>query len=778
MMKFIGKALKRKVDPRLIQGNGRYIADLNVPGTLTAAFLRSPHAHARIKEIRLEKARELPGVVAVFGPEDGKAFPSLPVLFPHPNLIPVTQRPFDFVVHHVGEPVAMVIAANRYIAEDAIDLIDVVYEPLPAVAHLDDANKSDAPLAHQHLESNVAAHFQQSVGDAKAAIKDADIVVHHRFKIGRVSCLPIETRGLLAKWDFIGPEPELEVYAATQSQHEMKSILAKMLGISENNVTVKAPDVGGAFGAKAIFYVEDFLVAWAARMVKAPVRWIEDRMEHMMSSIHEREQYHEATLGVSKDGKIVAVIDTMLANNGAYVPWGIIVPIMTSTLIPGPYKVPNYYCDAKVFYTNTVPMAPFRGAGRPQAALIMNRLLDQAAKELGMDPVEIRRRNLIQEHEFPYRTGLLSRDGSPQIYDSGNYGEVLSKAEKLSGYSDWRKRQQEYKQQGRYIGIGVASAIENTGFGSFEGATVRVEASGEITVLTSAATQGQGHETTFAQVAAEVFDLPIEKVTVRQGDTSLITYGTGTFASRMGVLVSSAIYKAATVLKEKALSIASVKLGATVEELEFQEGSAYLTNQPTTRISLGELAREAKGLFPGTTFPYEVTPGLEATEYFAPKAASVTGMTDIAVVEVDPESCAIKILDYTSVHDNGKLLNPLVVKGQVHGGIANGIGNALFEEIVYDDQGQLLTSSLMDYLVPSSTEVPEMKIGHVETPSPLNPLGMKGAGESGTIPVPAVIQSAVEDALSEWNIKVENIPVKPLHLKELIRQAKEAAIIR
>lgn len=774
-MKYIGKALKRKIDPRLIRGNGRYIADLNVPGTLSAAFLRSPHAHARIKDIDLEQARKLPGVVAVFGPGDGKDFATLPVLFPHPNLVPVTQRPLNSVVHHVGEPVAMVIALNRYIAEDAIELITVDYEALPAVAHLDDAIKSDAPLAHQHLKSNIAAHFQQSVGDAKKAMKEAPVVVRHRFKIGRVSCLPIETRGLLAKWDYNAPEPALEVYAATQSQHEMRSILSKLLAISENNIRVIAPDVGGAFGAKAIFYVEDFLVSWAARMVNAPVRWIEDRMEHMMSCIHEREQYHEASLGVSKDGKILAVIDEMLANNGAYVPWGIIVPIMTSTLIPGPYKVPNYFCNTKVLYTNTVPLAPFRGAGRPQAALILNRLLDQAAEKLQMDPVEIRRRNLIQEDEFPYKTGLMSRDGSPQIYDSGNYGKVLNEAVELSGYYEWRKQQQEYKEQGRYIGIGVASAIENTGFGSFEGATVRIETTGEITVLTSAATQGQGHETTFAQVAAEVFDLPVEQVTVRQGDTSLITYGTGTFASRMGVLVGSAVYKAAQALKEKALNIAAVKLDAKVEELTIKDGNVFPAKQPSNRITLGELAHEARGLFPGTTFPYSIMPGLEATEYFAPKAASVTGMTDIAVVEIDPDSCAIQILDYTSVHDNGKLLNPLIVKGQVQGGISNGIGTALYEEIVYDRQGQLLTSTLMDYLVPSSCEVPEMKIGHVETPSPLNPLGMKGAGESGTIPVPAVIQSAVEDALRDWNIKVENIPVKPAQLRELMRQSKEPA---
>ncbi|GHH99249.1 xanthine dehydrogenase family protein molybdopterin-binding subunit [Neobacillus kokaensis] len=776
-MNYIGKEIKRKIDPRLIRGDGRYIADLNIPGTLSAAFLRSPHAHARIKEINLEQARKLSGVTAVFGPGDGKDFPFLPVLFPHPKLVPVTQRPLDFIVHHVGEPVAMVIAENRYIAEDALDLITVEYEQLPAVAHLDDAIKEDAPLAHQQLESNIAAHFQQSIGDAKEAMKDAPIVVNHRFKIGRVSCLPIETRGLLAKWDFKGPEPELEVYAATQSQHEMRSILSKLLKTPEHNIRVAAPDVGGAFGAKAIFYVEDFLVVWAAKQVKAPVRWIEDRMEHMMSCIHEREQYHEATLGVSEDGKIIAVIDKMLANNGAYVPWGIIVPIMTSTLIPGPYKVPNYFCDAKVLYTNTVPMAPFRGAGRPQAALILNRLLDQAAAKLNIDPVEIRRRNLIQENEFPYRTGLLSRDGSPQIYDSGDYPKVLDEAVKLSDYYEWRKKQKEYRQNGKYIGIGVATAIENTGFGSFEGATVRIEETGEITVLTSAATQGQGHETTFAQIAAEVFDMPIEKVTVREGDTKLITYGTGTFASRMGVIVGTSVFKAAEKIKEKALQIAGEKFNVKREELQVKNGYVFKTDEPAIRISLGELAHEAKGIFPGTTYPYNVQPGLEVTEYFAPKAASITGMTDIAVVEVDPDSCAIKVLEYTSIHDNGKLLNPLVVKGQVHGGISNGIGNALYEEIVYDNQGQLLTSTLMDYLVPSSCEVPEMKIGHVETPSPLNPLGAKGAGESGTIPVPAVIQSAVEDALRAWNIKVENIPVKPAHLKDLMRKAKEPAEI-
>ncbi|WP_286886539.1 xanthine dehydrogenase family protein molybdopterin-binding subunit [Aneurinibacillus sp. UBA3580] len=769
-MKTLGQPVKRKIDPRLVQGQGQYIADLRIPNTLSVAFLRSPHAHAYIRTIELEAARRLPGVVAVFGPQDGIDFPSLPLLFPHRNLTPVTQRPFNRVVHHVGEPVAMVIAENRYIAEDALDLISIEYEPLPAVARLEDAVQDDAPLAHEHLTSNEAAHFTQSIGDAEAAMKQADVVVHHRFRIGRVSCLPIETRGMLANWNDKGVEPYLEVYATTQNQHEMRNILAKLLKLSENQIRVIAPDVGGAFGAKAPFYVEDFLVCWASCQLGAPVRWIEDRMEHMMGSIHEREQLHEASLGVTSEGRIVAVVDKMLANTGAYVPWGIIVPLMTSTLIPGPYKVPNYFCDVRVLYTNTVPHAPFRGAGRPQAALILNRLLDQAAEKLGMDPVEIRRINLIHADEFPYRTGLLSRDGTPQVYDSGDYIRLMDEVVEKSRYYKWRERQQEYRKQGKYIGIGIACAIENTGFGSFEGATVRVEVNGEVTVITGAASQGQGHETTLAQVAAEVLDLPLARVTVRQGDTKLIPYGTGTFASRIATITGTAIYRAAQAVKEKAIKIAAHILQAKEEDLELSGGFVRNKNHPLDTVSLGELASEARGVFPGTTYSLPVTPGLEATDYFAPQAATVSSMADMAVVEVDMNSYGIKVLEYTSMHDCGRLLNPLVVNGQMQGGIVNGLGNALYEEVIYDKQGQLLTSTLMDYLVPSSTESPEMIIGHIETPSPLNPLGAKGAGESGTIPVLAVIQSAVEDALRPWNVKISEIPVKPTYLQALLQK--------
>lgn len=780
-MKYIGKAMKRKDDYRLLKGQGSYIADIHPKGTLIAAFLRSPHAHAKVTEMNLDEARKLTGVVAIFGPDDAEDFPSLPLIFPNPNLTPVTQIPLNSIVHHVGEPVAMVIAENRYIAEDALDLIKVKYEKMESVAHLDDVVKKDAPLTHEHLDSNVAAKFTQSVGNAKEAMKEAEVVVKHKFKIGRVSCLPIETRGLLASWVTEGPETRLVVQAATQSQHEMRNILSDMFNISENQVRVIAPDVGGAFGAKAIFYVEDFLVPWASKKVGAPVKWLEDRMEHMQSCIHEREQYHEASLGLTKEGEIVSVYDEMHANNGAYVPWGVVVPIMTSTLIPGPYKVPNYQCDCTVYYTNTVPLAPFRGAGRPQAAMILNRLLDLAADKLGMDPMELKRKNLIEKHQFPYHTGLKSRDGSPQIYDSGDYQALLEKASELGEYKQWRKKQKKFRKEGRLIGIGVVPTIENTGYGTFEGSTIRVEGNGDVLVYTSAATQGQSHETTFAQVAADVFNISPDKIHVKQGDTSLISYGSGVFASRIGTIVGTAVYNASKKLKDKLLLLGSDILGVDVDDVEMKDGYVYvkenkqdtLLTHAKTNISFSELAYAGKGGVPGSTFNYSITPGLEVTEFYNPKAAAITSMADIAVVEVDPESLGIQILKYTSVQDNGTILNPTVVKGQIQGGISNGIGTAMYEEIVYDDEGQLLTSTLMDYLVPSATETPDMDIDHIETPSPLNPLGMKGAGESGTIPVPALIQAAVEDALLDSGVKLENIPVKPTELNKLITKAKE-----
>ncbi len=768
---YIGQAKPRKNDRRLITGQGSYIADVEEPGTLHAAFLRSPHAHARVEDVDYSDALKLEGVEAVFGPQDARDLPELPHVFKHPALHAVTEKPLGPMVHFAGEAVAMVLGDSRYTAEDALEAIDVKYEPLPAVGRVQDAMEDDAPVVHEDMDSNLAAELNQSYGDAESALEEADVRVSHRFNIARAACLPIENRGLMAHWNDDGVEDMLEVTSATQGQHEVRELLSETLDLPEQSIRVRAPDVGGAFGAKAPFYPEDLLVSWATIRTGRPVKWVEDRMEHMKCSIHEREQYHEAELGITSEGKIVAVTDRFVAGTGAYIMWGIIVPILTSTMIPGAYKVPNYNCDVRVFYTNATPHAPMRGAGRPAGNMVTNRLLDRAARELDMDPLELRKRNLIQPDEFPYQTGLPSRSGGYQTYDSGNYPELVKKMRSNGDYEGWRNKQQQDEDSGKRIGIGTAVAIENTGFGNFEGATLRAELSGEVTVSSGAATQGQGHETTLAQVAAEELNMDPDRINVREGDTDEIAFGTGTFASRIATVAGSAVHKAAASLKEKALAFAGEILEEDPSDLVLSDGVIRHRSDGEVRIDLSEVAHEARGVFPGSTYEFSSTPGLEVTEYFTPKAAAISSMADMAVVEVDVETGEVSLLDYTSVHDCGTILNELIVDGQVIGGIGFGIGNSLYEEIVYDEQGQLLSGSLMDYLIPTASEVPDINLDHIETPSPHNPLGVKGVGESGVIPVPTAIQSAVEDALSEWDVPVEDIPIKPGPLRERIHEA-------
>jgi CO/xanthine dehydrogenase Mo-binding subunit len=736
---------------------------------LYAAFVRSPHAHARILDVDATAARQMPGVVAVYSALDAD-LPNLPLLFPHAALEAVTQKPLSREVAHMGEPVAIVVADNRYHAEDACEVVDVTYEPLSAVASLEAAIAKDAPLAHSWMQSNLAARFAQKVGDAEVALREAPVVVSLEMSIGRVSCVPIECRGLIARWsDGLG-QPELTVYAATQTPHMMRRIYADMFEAPEQSIRVIAPDVGGGFGAKEPFYVEDFLVPWAARQVGRPVCWLEDRLEHLQAAVHEREQKHWAYMGVSRTGDILAVSDTFLAATGAYIPWGIIVPVITSTLIPGPYKVPNYSCNAEVIYTNTMSLAPYRGAGRPQAALIMNRLLDKAAERLDMDPAEIRFKNLIQPEEFPYDTGMTARDGTPMRLDSGSYPALLETLLEKGHYQSWRAQQSEATTSGRLLGIGMAVAIENTSIGPHEGANVTIESNGDVIVKTGAASQGQAHETTLAQVAASVLNVPLERVRVLEGDTGLIPYGAGTFASRTAVVAGSATKMASEKVRQKIYALASSLLEIGPDDLELVNASVQVRGDPQRSISFAQLAQLASGRFPGSTFTYPIEPGLNATEYFVPQSATYASAAHLAVVDVDPEIGSIRILAYTAVHDCGTLLNPLVVDGQVMGGVVAGIGTALFEEVRYDEQGQLLTGSLMDYLMPAAVEMPDITIAHIETPSPLNPLGAKGAGEGGTIPAPAAIVAAIEDALRPFHAEIDHIPVTPLRIKTLLLQ--------
>jgi carbon-monoxide dehydrogenase large subunit len=755
----IGRRVRRVEDPRLLRGRGRYVGDIERPGILHAAFVRSPYASASVTDVDLSRARSLPGVVAAFGPQS-RELPALPLLFPHPALQPVTQVPLTTEPRYVGEPVAMVLATSRYRAEDAAEAVDVSYEPGRAVASLRDALLPGAPQVHRTVAGNLAARFTQRVGDAAGALGSAPVVVRAEITIGRVSCVPMETRGLVAEWREERGEEFLEVFAATQTPHMMRRIYSELLGIPEHRIRVIAPDVGGGFGAKEPFYVEDFLVAWAARQVGRPVKWIEDRLEHMQSAVHERDQWHEATMGLTRDGRILAISDKMQANTGAYVPWGIIVPIITSTLIPGPYRVPHYLLEAEVAYTNTVPLAPYRGAGRPQAALVVNRLLDLAAAKLGLDPADIRYRNFIQPDQFPYDTGLMGRDGSPMRLDSGNYPGLLGLVLETGDYTGWRERQAAARAAGRRIGIGMAVGIENTATGPHEGAVVSVEPGGQVTVATGAASQGQAHETVLAQVVASVLDVPLGRIRVTGGDTDRILYGTGTFASRTAAVAGSAVLQAAEIVRDKALTVAARVLEAAREDLELTEGAIAVRGVPSRRITLGEVAKLAAGPFPGSTFTLPIEPGLSGQAYFRPEGAAYAAGAHLAVVEVDSDTGQIRLLAYAAAHDAGTLLNPLVVDGQVLGGVVAGLGTALWEEVRYDDQGQLLTGTFMDYLLPGPVELPEIAVAHQETPSPLNPLGVKGAGEGGTIPAPAAILAAVHDAVPEWQ-GPEHIPVRP-----------------
>ena len=767
----IGRRIKRSIDPCFLRGQGQYIADLRLPGMLHAAFVRSIYAHARVEDIDISQAQHMPGVVAIYSPLDVDLL-QLPLLFPHPALEPVTQKPLSRELAHVGEPVVMVIADNRYHAEDACEAIEITYKSLDAVVSPEDAAVENAPLVHCSMKSNLAAHFEQSVGDAERVLQEAPVVVSIEMDIGRVSCMPIECRGLVASWSDALGQQGLTVYASTQTPHMMRRMYAEMFGMVEQSIRVIAPDVGGGFGAKAPFYVEDFLIAWAANQVGRPVCWIEDRIENLQASVHGREQKHKARMGLSRSGEILAVDDSFITTTGAYLPWGIIVPISTSTLIPGPYKVPHYHCAVEIFYTNTTPVAPYRGAGRPQPALIINRLLDKAARELGLDPAEIRLKNLVQPEEFPYRTGLISRDGTPMQYDSGDYPALLHLLLEKGQYQSWRAKQKEACETGELLGIGVSVAIENTGIGPHEGAHITVESNGDVIVRTGAASQGQAHETTLAQVAASVLHVPVERVHIREGDTGLIQYGTGTFASRTAIVAGSAVQMASQKVCQKILILASHLLEVAGEDLEIVDGVVQVVGSPQRGMSFAQLSQLASGRFPGSTYSYPIEPGLSATEYFVPQGSAYASGAHLVVVSVDPETGFIRILSYTAVHDCGTLLNPTIVEGQVMGGVVAGIGTGLLEEVRYDERGQLLTGTLMDYLLPAAVEMPDMTIAHLETPSPLNPLGAKGAGEGGTIPAPAAIAAAVEDALRPYHAEISHIPITPQRVRNLIASCK------
>lgn len=767
--RLFGARVRRREDPRLVTGRGRYVADLALPGMLHVAVHRSPHAHARLVNVDAGTARACPGVAGVLLPVDVAALGRLPLLVPHASLTaPVCGEilPQD-VVSYVGQPVALVVAESAAQADDALAVLRIEYAPLAAVATLDDALRPDG--ARVHPGGNVAARFTQRVGDPAGALARADVVLKERFRLHRGAGMAMETRAIAARWDVdLG---QLTLWSTTQIPQLLRRLVARFLGLAEHAVRVVTQDIGGGFGPKAIVYPEDILVPFLARRLGRPVRFVETRHEHLLAVTQERDQWHEVELGLTRDGTIVALRDSFVHDCGAFVSWGIIVPLITSVSVPGPYRVPSYEVSFTALYTNRVPVTPVRGAGRPQAVFVMERMLDLAAERIGLDRVALRARNLIQPTEFPYDVGLVSRDGGPRRYDSGNYPEVLRRLAAAVGWAGLAAERERARADGRWLGVGLALFVEDTGLGPWEGVRVHVDPSGEVFVFSGASSQGQSHETTFAQIVADGLSVPLEQVTVVPGDTAGIPYGVGTFASRVAVLAGTSAMQAAAEVRRKALAVAASHLEAATADLVLDDGRISVRGAPGRGLTLAEVATIASTPRPGYAMPSGLDPGLEASAYVPATQSTYSSGAHAAVVEVDAETGTVRILRYVAVDDCGTVINPIVVEGQVHGGIVHGIGNALLEEIVYDAVGQLVTGTLMDYALPRADDVPRLEVHHVVTPSPLNPLGVKGAGEGGALPAPAAIANAIVDALRPLAVAVTEMPLTRARLWRCVRSA-------
>ena len=761
-MKFIGDRLLRKEDPRLVQGRGRYVGDIALPGMLHAAILRSPHAHARFGAIDAARAMEIPGVVAVVTFADlGDAARQLPIVPPHAAL---RGKNFSLLAgdraRFVGEAVAVVVAESRYAAEDARERIDVAWEPLPSVQ---EPGAPGPASVHDDIPDNLAGRVTLARGDVRAALEAAPRRASLTLSIGRAGGQPMETRGLVAEYNAMAGL--LTVWASSQVPHQVRQFICDLLGLEPHRVRVLAPDVGGGFGAKLIVYPEDVLIPLLALRLGRPVRWLEDRVEHMLTATQERTQVHTVEVGFDDEGRLLALRDHFVHDTGAYTPRGLVVPLLSASMLAGPYRIPGVEVTFDSVYTNRVPVTPYRGAGQPQAVFVIERVMDLIARETGRDRAAVRFANLVQSADMPYDVGLPNYRGSGNvIYDSGDYPAVLRHALEMSDYERLSKECRRARDEGRLLGLGVACYVELTGVGPFEGATVRADTSGRISVFTGVPSQGQGLETTLAQVAAGELGVTPEDVAVIGGDTLGISQGIGTFASRAAVVGGSAVALAARALHAKAVRLAAHALGVAEDEIQ-QHGKFFAERaRPERRVELGRLASTAAM----ATAAHGVAPGLEATHFFQPPDIAYSSGAHVVLVEVDREAARVHLLGYWVSHDSGRLINPTIVEGQIHGGVALGIGSALFEEIQYDAAGQPLGASFMDYALPRSDDVPPVAIDHLETPSPLNPLGVKGVGESGSLPVAAVVASAVEDALSRCGIRVQGMPLTADALRRLL----------
>jgi carbon-monoxide dehydrogenase large subunit len=778
--KWFGAAVKRKEDPALLAGRGRFIDDVRLPGTAHAAFVRSSYPHARIRGIDGSAAKAVKGVHLALRfadlpePMQRNALP----LFVPTSAITQLHLPCALAREetvYVGEPIAVVVADSRQVAEDAAALVEVDYEPLAGVSDCAAAIAPGSSLAHADGKSNIAARVPITVGDADAAFTGAAHVVRERLFIHRGGPFFMECRGVVASYDAIADS--YTVYVSSQGSHRIKRGLLDVLDLNDNQVHVITPDVGGGFGPKGAVYPEYPCVAACAKMLGRPVKWIEDRRENFLCTHQERDQFWDLELAADCDGKILALRGRLVHDTGAYVPWGLVLPWIAATTVPGPYVIPNLKIELNAVYTNMISTTPVRGAGRPQGVFVMERMMDRLAEATGLDRAEVRRRNFIAPAQMPYRVGIISRDGRPVTYDSGDYPGSQARALAAADYAGFPARQAEALGAGRHIGIGISNAVESTGLGPYEGATVRIATTGKVVLYTGATPQGQSHKTTLAQIAADQLGVSYEDVTVATADTKDIAFGVGTFAARTAVNAGSSAHIAAVEVARKIKLIAADMMEVSPDDLDLRDGFAEVRGVPGLRKSFREIAVKSIGI-PGFSMAGGPSPGLENTAYFQPDQSTYSNGTHVAEVEVDIETGGVKILRYTVLHDCGTVINPMVVEGQVVGGIAHGIGNALFERLHHDGDAQPQTTNFGEYLLPSATDMPPITILHTETASPLNPLGLKGAGEGGTIASIAAIIGAVENALAPFGVKINEAPINPARIVALIEAARAKSGIR
>jgi carbon-monoxide dehydrogenase large subunit len=767
--RYFGVAVPRLEDPDLLTGRGRYVDDIILPGMLHAAFLRSPVAHGRITSVDAAAAQAMPGVRAVYMMSDlaGIAAGPMPPMAPHPLLNPpITCCPLTSgEVRYVGEAIAIVLADSRAEAEDALGAIALEVEHLPAVADAKDAAGAGAPRAHADRESNVIATLRATHGDIDKVFAGAAHRFAETFQTHRGGCHAMECRGVVAAAD--PKSGDLSLWTSSQSPYMVRRHLASYLGRDESNVRVAAPDVGGGFGPKANVYPEELAVALATIACGRPVKWIEDRQEHFLATTQQRDQFWSLEVACDAQGRMLGVRGRCVHDNGAYAPYGLILPATALSSFPGPYALEAFDITIDVVLTNLVPTSPVRGAGRPNTAFVLERLADGVARRLALPREDVRRCSFVRADQMPYVTGGRMRDGSPVAYDGGDYARALDLVLEKIDAAGFPRRRAEAATRHRLLGLGFASCVEDTGLGPFEGASVRVTPAGKVVVATGAASQGQGHATTLAQIAADALGVDLAQVTVRAADSAVFPLGISTIASRIAVTAGSSVDIAARKVRDKAIKVAAHMLEVGEQDLEIENGMVRVVGVPGLSVALSTIARTLSGAA-GVSLPAGTEPDLAATGYFEANQLAFAYGSQACEVEIDPDTGDSRVTRYVVAHDCGRLINPQVVDGQIRGGVVHGIGNALYERMRHDEAGQPLTTTYGDYLLPAASEMPDIEIHHIETPSPRNPIGAKGAGEGGTIPAAACVISAIENALGPAAPFLTMHPVSPEQIAEWV----------